>query len=114
MPAKKTKAGQVRKAKAVQKPSTQPAAKAKTARPAKTEGNKLSALEAAAKVLAESGQPLTCREMIAIMAAKGYWTSPGGATPHATLASGILRELQAKGGQARFRKVGPGKFALAK
>src|SRR5262249_12979986 len=42
---------------------------------------KLSALDAAAKVLAESGQSMTCQELIAEMAAKGYWTSPGGKTP---------------------------------
>jgi hypothetical protein len=36
-------------------------------------------------VLAESGQPMTCQEMIAAMSAKGYWTSPGGKTPAATL-----------------------------
>ena len=46
---------------------------------------KLSALDATAKVLAEAGTPLTCQEMIDAMAAKGYWTSPGGKTPASTL-----------------------------
>ena len=50
---------------------------------------KLSCVGAALKVLAESGQPLTAKEMIAAMEAKGYWTSPGGKTPHATLYSAI-------------------------
>src|SRR6516162_2912399 len=36
---------------------------------------KLSALDAAAKVLQESGQSMNCQEMIKAMAAKGYWTS---------------------------------------
>jgi hypothetical protein len=31
------------------------------------------------------------------MAAKGYWTSPAGRTPTATLYSAILRELKTKG-----------------
>src|SRR5689334_18463161 len=49
------------------------------------EAKKLSALNAAARVLSEAGQPMTAREMIDAMAAHGYWTSPGGKTPAATL-----------------------------
>jgi hypothetical protein len=47
------------------------------------------------------------------MAAKGYWTSPGGKTPDATLYAAILREITAKGKDARFYKADRGKFALA-
>jgi hypothetical protein len=72
---------------------------------------KLSALDAAAKVLAEEGRALNCQEMIEAMAAKGYWTSPGGKTPAATLYSAILRELANKGAGARFVKTERGKFA---
>ena len=32
-------------------------------------------------------EPMNAKEMIEAMAAKGYWTSPGGKTPHATLYS---------------------------
>ena len=46
------------------------------------------------------------------MAAKGYWKSPGGKTPAATLYSAILRECQKKGKDARFKKVDRGRFAL--
>jgi hypothetical protein len=74
---------------------------------------KLSALDAAAKVLARAGQAMTCPELIAAMAAKGYWSSPGGKTPHATLYAAILREIQTKGAAARFHKTERGKFALA-
>ena len=73
---------------------------------------KTSALDAAAKVLAEQGKPMNCQEMIDAMAAKGYWTSPGGLTPAATLYSALLRETTTKGAQARFVKTEPGKFAL--
>ena len=73
--------------------------------------DKLSALDAAAKVLEETGQPMTCQEMIDAMAKKGYWSSPGGRTPAATLYSAILRELKAKGDQCRFVKTERGKFA---
>jgi hypothetical protein len=73
---------------------------------------KLSAIDAAAKVLAETGQAMSCKEMIGTMAAKGYWISPGGKTPDATLASAILREIAVKGEQSRFVKTGPGRFGL--
>jgi hypothetical protein len=72
---------------------------------------KLGALDAAAKVLAEASRPMSCQEMIAAMAAKGYWTSPGGKTPDATLYSAILREIETKGADARFVKTERGKFA---
>ena len=67
--------------------------------------------DAAVRVLEEAGQPMTCQEMIGAMAAKGYWTSPGGKTPAATLYSAILREITTKGDQARFTKADRGKFA---
>ena len=73
---------------------------------------KLSALDAAAKVLAETGTPMTCKELIGAMAAKGYWASPGGKTPEATLCSAVLREVAVKGQQSRFVKTSPGRFAL--
>jgi hypothetical protein len=72
---------------------------------------KLSALDAAAKLLAETGETMNCQDMIKGMSEKGYWTSPGGQTPHATLYSAILRELKTKGADARFRKAERGKFA---
>jgi hypothetical protein len=70
-----------------------------------------SALDAAAQVLAEAGTALSCQEMIAAMAEKGYWTSPQGRTPAATLYSAILRELKTKGAAARIRKTDRGRFA---
>ena len=89
---------------------------AKTKAPAKkasaaAKAKKLSALDAAAKVLTETGQPMNCLEMIQAMAGKGYWTSPGGLTPHATLYSAIAREIGRKGANARFKKTERGKFA---
>jgi hypothetical protein len=73
-PATKTTKAKTAKAKA-------PATKTKNA---KRDG-KMSALDAAAKVLAEAREPMNCKAMIEAMAAKGLWTSPGGATPWATL-----------------------------
>jgi hypothetical protein len=74
-------------------------------------GPKLSALEAAAKVLAETAKPMSCNEMITAMAAKGYWSSPGGKTPASTLYSGILKEISTKGKESRFKKTDRGQFA---
>ncbi len=74
---------------------------------------KLSALAATAKVLAETGQAMTCKELIAAMANRGYWTSPAGKTPEATLYAALAREIKVKKDQARFRKSGRGTFSLA-
>jgi hypothetical protein len=73
----------------------------------------LSAVAAAARVLAETGQPMSCPELIAAMAEKGYWTSPAGKTPAATLYAALAREIKLKKDQARFRKSGRGTFSLA-
>jgi hypothetical protein len=89
-------------------------ANAKAAQSAEDRGQpKLSALDAAAKILGETGQAMTCRELIEAMAAKSYWTSPAGRTPQATLYAALAREIQTKKDQARFRKSARGKFALA-
>ena len=77
-----------------------------------TSAKKLSALDAAALVLRESGQPMNCPELIAQMAAKGYWTSPKGKTPASTLYAALTREIKLKGAAARFHKTGPGTFAF--
>ena len=76
------------------------------------EPKRLSALAAAHKVLCEATEPLNVQQMIEAMTAKGYWTSPGGKTPHATLYSAILREL-AKGEASRFVKTDRGRFVAA-
>lgn len=74
---------------------------------------RMSGLDAAAKVLEEAGQPMTAKEMVDAAESKGYWKSPGGKTPHATLYSAIIREIANKGAEARFRKTERGKFAHA-
>jgi hypothetical protein len=88
-------------------------AKPKRQRKATTEpeGKKLSAIDAAAWVLQEAATPMTTQEMIGAMAIKGYWSSPAGKTPAATLYSAILREITSKGNASRFTKPGPGRFA---
>src|SRR5207249_5542316 len=94
-------------------PEPPASAKTKTKEaPKQAKPKKASALDAAAKVLAQSAGAMTTQAMIEAMAAKGYWSSPGGQTPSATLYSAILRELSTKGEQARFVKTERGKFGL--
>ena len=75
---------------------------------------RVSALDAAAQVLAASEVPMRAKEMIAAMEAKGLWKSPGGKTPEATLYAAIIREIAAKGTAARFKKHERGVFVAGK
>ena len=84
------------------KSKTKPAA----ADPAKT----ISQIEATLQVLAKSKEPLNCQAIVEAMTTKGLWTSPGGKTPHATLYASILREINTKGKDARFKKADRGQF----
>jgi hypothetical protein len=81
MSAKKTT-----KTKAQAKPAkaAAPAAEA-NGKPAK----KVSALDAAARVLAETKEPMNCQALIEKMTAKGLWSSPNGKTPAATLYTAV-------------------------
>ncbi len=102
------------KAKKAGPPAKKPKSTAKKPKPkAAAKAKKTSALDGAAKVLGANGKPMNCKEMIDAMATKGYWSSPKGKTPHATLYSAILREIGTKGKEARFKKTERGKFALA-
>jgi hypothetical protein len=90
------------------------AAAGKQAKPAAEKApRKLGQLDAAVKVLSEAEEPLNCKKIVEVMVAKGYWTSPGGKTPEATLASSIMREISKKGHDSRFKKVGRGLFTLS-
>jgi len=115
------KAAATKATKSAKAPKAAPAKKTEASKPAPTKANagdngdaktkKVSAIDAAAKLLAGSKEPMGCKEMIEAMAAKGLWTSPGGKTPQATLYSAILREIATKGKEARFVKTERGKFA---
>ncbi|MBX3497767.1 MAG: winged helix-turn-helix domain-containing protein [Parvibaculum sp.] len=75
---------------------------------------RVSALDAAAQVIAGAKAPMRAKDMIAEMEAKGLWKSPGGKTPEATLYAAIIREIAAKGDSARFRKHDKGRFVAGK
>lgn len=111
---KATKKTAAPKANKTAKAAPNNAAALKTSKGKPTAPPKLSALDAAAKVLAEAKEPMAAKEMIDAMAAKGYWKSPGGKTPQATLYAAIVREISTKGKDARFKKTERGHFTLAK
>jgi hypothetical protein len=81
--------------------------------PAEKKPRKLSALDAAAQVLATSKEPMDCKALIESMQSKGLWTSPGGKTPAATLYSAIITEIGKKGKESRFVKVDRGHFKIS-
>lgn len=95
--------------KATRKEAPKPGAKAEPKK-----ARKMGALDAAAIVLADAGKPMRSKDLIAEMAKRGLWTSPGGKTPEATLYAAILREIGAKGTAARFARAGKGEFASTK
>jgi len=69
----------------------------------------LGGLDAAAIVLKKAGVPMTCKEVWAKIDEQKMWFTEG-KTPEATIYSAILREIKAKGKDARFRKAARGKF----
>jgi hypothetical protein len=106
--------------------NAKPASKATTTKPTKKNATvakpaakeskptekKMSQIEAAVAVLAKTKEPMNCKAMVEAMQVAGLWASPGGATPDATLYASILREINTKAKDARFKKVDRGLFAL--
>jgi len=74
---------------------------------------KMSGLDAAAKVLGEAKEPMGAKQIVEVAFAKKYWHSKG-QTPHATIYASIIREIAIKQKESRFRRVGRGKFEIAK
>lgn len=74
----------------------------------------MSSLDAAYRVLKESKKPLGRHDLIAKMAEKGYWQSPGGKTPQNTIAAQIYVEIKKKGKEARFKRSERGLFTAVK
>ena len=87
--------------------------KAKAAKPAAAPkaDKPMSGLDAAAKVLADAKEPMNAKTMVETMLAKGMWQT-GGKTPQATIYAAIIREIAAKGKDARFKKTDRGLFTV--
>ena len=69
-------------------------------------------LDIAAETLARSKKPMGCKEIVERAIDKGVWKTKG-KTPAATLYAAIIREIAAKGKDARFKKVDRGVFMAA-
>jgi hypothetical protein len=96
------------------KPATKHAPVAKRdAKESKPDAMKISQIEAAIIVLGKSKDAMNCKAMVEAMQVAGLWSTPNGATPDATLYASILREINTKGKDARFRKTERGHFTLA-
>jgi hypothetical protein len=80
-------------------------------KPRKQADGKMSGLDAAAKVLSESKEPMRVADIVERAKAKGYWESKAGTTPEATVYAAIIREIRDKGAAARFVKKDRGLFA---
>jgi len=87
--------------------SARPAKAAKAATPAADKP--MSGLDAAAKVLADAGEPMRAKAIVDAMIGGGLWRSAG-KTPHATIYAAMIREIAAKGDASRFRKTDRGLF----
>ena len=83
-----------------------PAPECATVKPEK----KKSLLDLAAKILADTGEALNCKELVAKAKETG-WESTG-KTPEQTLYSGIFREMNTKGETSRFKKSAERKGAF--
>jgi len=90
-----------------------PEAKGKKAKAAKPKGErKPSLLTLAADVLKDAKAPMDCKAIVEKILAKGTWHTKG-KTPAATLYSAVIREIAAKGKDARFKKTDRGMFELS-
>ena len=88
------------------------AGKAKAEKKARAKGpKKASLLDLAAEVLAKAGKPMGCKEIVEQVLKSGRWTTKG-KTPAATLYAAIIREIAAKGKDARFHKTDRGQFEV--
>jgi hypothetical protein len=110
-PPKPTSGG---KGKAGKKAQVRPTKGTKPAAPRKPNPDRpLSGLDAAAKVLADKGEPMRVKDIVEVAAKKGLWKSKAGKTPEATVYAAIIREIRDKGVDSRFAKKDRGLFAAA-
>jgi len=87
--------------------------RAKKAKAGKAKGGrKPGILTLAVDVLKDAKAPMDCKAVVEKVLAKGLWQTKG-KTPAATLYAAIIREIAAKGKEARFHKTDRGMFELS-
>jgi len=69
----------------------------------------VSGLDLVAEVLIKANEPMAAKAIAEQVIQAGWQTK--GKTPHATLYSAMIREIEKRGKDARFKKVGRGQFA---
>lgn len=72
---------------------------------------KMSGKDAAFQVLIDEGRSLNAREICDLAHERGYCELTG-ATPDATIAAALVTDINRKGDGSRFKKTGPGLFAV--
>lgn len=92
-------------------PKTKGAKDAKASPKREATAKRPSGIDLAAKVLASAKEPLNSKTIAERVLAAGWSTS--GKTPHATLYAAMIREIAAKGKDARFKKTERGLFTAA-
>lgn len=70
----------------------------------------LSLVNAALEILKSDDAALNCKQLVEAAKSRKLWTPGAGKTPEQTLYSAIMREIKAKGEQARFVKDARGHF----
>lgn len=109
---KATSRGRSKKASASPKKAATASAAKKTKRSDKSDRPKrVSGLDLAARVLASAKEPLNAKTIAERAITAGWKTN--GKTPHATLYAAIIREIDAKGSESRFKKTDRGLFTHA-
>lgn len=93
-------------------------ARAESTKSTRPRAGRLSALDAAARVLSElpakdASAGISAPELIDRMKRARLWSSPAGKTPASTLYAAMIREINARGKDSRFRRVARGRFAPA-
>ncbi len=96
------------------KTSKPPKAPKPAKQPKERKSKRVSALDAAATILADTGKPMRATELIAEMEQRGLWKSPGGKTPESTLYAAVAREIAFKGDASRFARSAKGFFIARK
>jgi hypothetical protein len=105
VPPRAASGGKTKKATAGQKKGPKPRAP-KADKP-------MSALDAAAKILKDAGEPMRVKDIVEAAEKKGLWKSKAGKTPEATVYAAIIREIHDKGVDSRFVKKDRGLFTAA-
>ena len=108
---KKTTTGAKKATEASKEPT--PEKQPNTGQPRGPRAKRASGLDAAAQVLGEAPEPMSCKAIVEKMLTAKLWQTSG-KTPAATISAAITREIAAKGDASRFRKVAPGQFTLNK